>query len=395
MFKLHPSSSRCNYVPLPAQSARVQTRISCTPRFVTGIDKLEVTLWLSCQSPEIFERFAFLKNQAQVHDQSAVPITFSGKKHFKWNLQRVGTKQFGFVLSSGDITMQLSSRSPESSFPNCRIEIGSVTCQGHGFTIYRRLLDWLRIHGFHVEKELVSRVDLATDCLNVDIDGLGASLRERWITKAKKFSLYYEGLHLTGIMLGKGDICLRIYDKARELNSDKTKKQFFNSLWKCEEDTPVTRVEFQLRRPVLKDLKLPVNTVQELEENIDSLWQFCCKDWARLARRSVDRKNRNYHLIILSSLWRKIQAVIFRCPSPPNFRSKKNLTKNIIALRDQARGCILNLAAAVGHDADDYDGILTTCMDAVVNDLSDFMTHRYSDFVKLFEIRQNQCFVGF
>jgi hypothetical protein len=132
-----------------------------------------------------------------------------------------------------------------------------------------------------------------------------------------------------------------------------------------------------------------------LEENIDSLWQFCCKDWARLARRSVDRKNRNYDRVILSSFWRKIQAVLFYYPSLPNYRPKKFFTKNIIALRDQARGCILNLAAAVGHDVDDFDGILTTCIDAVVNDLSDFMTHRYNDFVKLFEIRQNQCFVGF
>jgi Replication initiation factor. len=323
MSKLYPCSSRCNYVPLPAQSVGVQSRISCTPSFVTGIDKLEITLWLSCQSSEIFERFAFLKNQAQMNDISTVPVTFGGKKHFKWNLQRVGTKQFGFVLRSGDITMQLSSRSPDSSFPNCRVEIGSISCQEHGFTIYRRLLDWMRIHGFQVEKELVSRVDLATDCLNVNIDGLGASLRERWITKAKKFSVYYDGLHLTGIMLGKGDICLRIYDKSRELNSNKTKKQFFKSLWQCEEDTPVTRVEFQLRRPVLKDFELAVNTVRELEENIDSLWQFCCTDWARLARRSVDRKNRNYDLVILSTLWRKIQAVIFRYPSPSNFRSKK------------------------------------------------------------------------
>jgi len=245
------------------------------------------------------------------------------------------------------------------------------------------------------EKDKISRVDLASDLIGVNIQEIGLALRDKWICRARKFAVYYEGIALTGIMLGKDKICLRVYDKKKELVRNKTKKEFFLGIWKCDEHTEVTRIEFQFRREFLNEIKLKIITVSDLEKNVDSLWQYACNDWARLARRSIDQKNKNQSRAELSEIWTRTQGAIFNFPSMANIREKKTLTKNLIALRDQARGCILNLAAACGHDEDDYFGIIKTCSEAISNDLAAFMSDKYNDYVRLFNIRRNECYVGF
>lgn len=376
-------------------SARGQARISCPPQISTGLDKLEVSLWLSCEDRELFSRLSKMKKDCQALDLPLMPIDFGDKKIFHWNLSRTGTKQYSFVLRSGDITLQLSTRDHESNFPNCRIEIGSISCQEHSIRIYDRLIQWLELYGLKRVNELVSRVDLAVDLLGINIESLDVFNRRKWICRARDMATYTKGFDLTGLMLGKGSICLRVYDKTLELRNNKTKKEFFLSLWECEKDTPVTRVEFQFRREIMKEMKIQMDTVAELEKNVDSLWQYASTKWARLASQSIDQKNNHQDRAEISEIWTRVQGALFSFPQMANFREKKTLTKNLLALRDQARGCILNLAAAVGHDEDDFFGIIKTCSEAISNDLADFMSDRYNDYIKLFKIRRNQCYVGF
>ena len=142
-------------------------------------------------------------------------------------------------------------------------------------------------------------------------------------------------------------------------------------------------------------MAVPLNTVHDLEKNADSIWQYAASNWARQSSQSINRNTGHQNQAIVSRFWRKVQAVVFYLPSSANYRQKKILTKDLVALREQARGCLLNLAAAAGHDEDDYYGILKTCSDAIAEDLSLFMSDRYSDFVKLYKVRRNQCYVGF
>lgn len=335
------------------------------------------------------------KKDCQDLNLPMLPVNFGDKNLFNWNLSRTGTKQYGFVLKSGDITLQLSNRDHESAFPNCRIEIGSVSCQEHSIRIYDRLIQWLQLYGLKREKELVSRVDLATDYFDLNIENIGLMNRRKWICRAQKMAIFLDGFALSGIQLGRGAILLRIYNKKLELTTNKTKKEFFINHWKCDEETEVTRFEFQFRREVLKEMKLPVNTVADLEKNADSLWQYATTDWARLASRSIDQENNHQDRAEISEIWKKLQGAFFTFPQMANIREKKTLIKNLIALREQARGCLLNLAAAVGHDEEDYFGIIATLRDAVAEDISEFMTERYSDFCRLYQIRRNQSYVGF
>ena len=361
----------------------------------TGVDKLEVSLSLNIENHGILNRLENLKKIVQETIAPCILVDFDRHKVFKWNLQRAGTRLYPYVLRSGDITLLLSTRDGESPIPNCRIEIGSVSSQENAFGIYQDLVEWLEFYGLKRIDEVVSRVDLAADAIGTEIDGLKVSDKNRWISRARKFVVYYEDWDITGIMLGKGSLALRVYEKSIELQKNKEKAKFFYDLWQCKEGTPVTRVEFQLRREVLKEFATPMNTVAELSQNIDAVWQYCVNDWARFASRSVDRKNDNQNREESSSFWKKIQKAIFNLRQPGTHRIKSNLHKNLAALRKQARGCLLNFAAAAGHSADDFYGIMGTIQDVIQEEFSNYMTHKYDEFAKLFRIRRNEVYIGF
>ena len=394
------NDSGCNSIPKPSPSGtKGQTRISCPSPLVSGLDTLEISLYLNIEDYSIFEKLSFFKKEVQTTFNSSVAFSFHTKEYFRWNLQRTGTKLYPYVLRSGDISLLLSSREGDSTIPNCKIEFGSVSSHNDVFGTYKRLLKWLTVYGFTVRKEVVSRVDLACDCIGTPIADTFVSSPERWITHARKFNIYFMDWNLTGVMLGSGSMALRVYDKALELRKDSSKAMFFYELWDLSltdaSEIPVTRVEFQFRRDILKQFAVPVNTVHDLQKNLDTLWQYACTKWARLSDSPVDRKNNNHQRSESSSFWKQIQSVIFNFPSFPNKRIKGIVSKNLKALRAQARGCLLNVAAASGHDPDDFFGIIATVQDVVSQDFSEFMSDRYSEFVKLFDVRLNECYVGF
>ena len=391
-----------------------RTRISCPYRVVTGLDRLEVTLHLQISNPSIFEKFAFLKAEVQKGLKKCVPLSFDKSNSFTWNLQRVGTKLYPYVLKSGDVTILLSSRSWDSPIPNCQIEIGSVSCHEGAFAMFYDLITWLEDYGMKSIKATVSRADLCADIVGLSYDQLGCDEKERWISRGHKFvpfsdshetglfgesemafRAFYYLWKLTGIHLGSSRLMMRIYDKSQELKRNKTKQAFFLKHWQCTEDTPVTRVEFQVRREVLKQFKTPINTPSELNHNLDGIWQYLVQNWARQTEKPVDRANKNHKQAKTSPFWQYVQSAIFSVEIPPATRSReKSPHKNLEALKVQARGCILNIAVAAGHDYNDHDGIIATCRDVLGDSLRTFMQERYVDFVKLFKQRTNEIFVG-
>lgn len=173
-----------------------------------------------------------------------------------------------------------------------------------------------RVHGSVVQVPLprepmgddvftISRVDLF-----VDVQGWAATLQDMiclctpaTMTRA----LFLKGRTCTGtrdhsgpwtdpenadFKIGKGNLVLRIYDKLRELPN--MGKWWFLDLWArspdYQEGGGVWRVEFQLRRPVLRQFQFTlhtdegerqvrgVNTVPDLACAYGSLWRYLCGD---------------------------------------------------------------------------------------------------------------------
>ena len=74
-------------------------------------------------------------------------------------------------------------------------------------------------------------------------------------------------------------IQLRIYDKALEVARGGTKWWFYK-LWGVSLDAAVWRVEFQLRRPILK--QFGIHSLDDLSSRAGSLWRYLTAEWCSL-----------------------------------------------------------------------------------------------------------------
>lgn len=90
---------------------------------------------------------------------------------------------------------------------------------------------------------------------------------------------YMRGRHYETFQLGKNNL-VRIYDKYRELKA-RPQKMWETHLWGEHKDCKtVTRVEFQLRRELLK--QLGINTLDDLQSRIGEIWAYLTQMWFRL-----------------------------------------------------------------------------------------------------------------
>lgn len=86
-------------------------------------------------------------------------------------------------------------------------------------------------------------------------------------------------------------------------------------LHECE--AGVWRVEFQLRRQVLKEMG--VSTVNELIHNIDGIWAYCTREWLTLRRSNGER---NVSRWTIRRKWAVIQLAKFQELTTPLVRKK-------------------------------------------------------------------------
>jgi hypothetical protein len=108
-------------------------------------------------------------------------------------------------------------------------------------------------------------------------------LTEHAVTRARKTSFHKDGRKFTGVQYGKGSIVGRLYDKALEI-ATQSHKTWMYDIWNINEgelpdELRVIRVEFQLRREVLKDLAL--DTVWDLINHPRNLWAYCTHNWLK------------------------------------------------------------------------------------------------------------------
>ena len=216
--------------------------------------------------------------------------------------------------------------------------------------------DLIELFGGKIRKTGVTEVHLCADFIGCEISDLGIHNFTQWITRATKFHAHYESSKFTGVSLdqsfgqlgisdskfdevgiivengisvGLGDIALRIYDKVLEMKRQPSKQSIFSSVWGQDEynGQAVTRVEFQLRRPVLRQLK--VNTLEDLFQKAGGIWEYCTQSWSRFCTDPVDKKNRHHDRAETHPFWLQGQ---------PDFPHKQVST---LALRSLSLSLIL------------------------------------------------------
>lgn len=375
-----------------------QTRITCGSQLSTGLDTLRLSLWVAwpADTPSpLFEQLAQAKNAAQELDVSAWPIDVAGHQ---WNVQRSGTKQYSFHLVRGDIHLLFNRRDHQQNIANTRLEIGSISCWSPGYqAVYDEAIRLIESLGGAVSKERVSEVHLTADLIGLDISStLAAAGRDHWICRALNFGQHYEGVHFSGMTMGRGGLMLRVYDKVLELKKQTHKQRPFADIWGVSrfDDKPVIRVEFQLRRKVLRQFSneqegFKIDTLFDLRHSLASLWQYLTQSWARLAQTPPDRSNRHQDRVEISDFWSLVQSACFAGQRIVQ-RVKQYLHKDIDRLTAMTVGLCMSIAAAEGRIAEDFDDVLSTAYEKVSQAMRAFYQTNRPEFFRRMEVKLNE-----
>lgn len=226
-----------------------------------------------------------------------------------------GKGRFAYVLTNNWFHLQVS-RARANKLPLAYVQIkNEVLTLAPLDDVVMSLNQVAGVLAKKVVHPSVSRVDLCADfTTECDLDGLP---QHHWVTRALSLARYYEGKRFSGYVFGQGGpISCRIYDKTLEVK--KSKKTYLFPLWKqqgWDGESPVWRVEFQMKSEVLRECR--VRTMGQLMDQMNSLWCYCTTQWLRLCDPS-DAINQSRWPV--APLWSAISEVTFNDESTEELR---------------------------------------------------------------------------
>ena len=359
---------------LPDQlEAMAGTRTNCMPladdepaRSLTwGIDTLYVAVdirWLpraadgdvkDAEPPPLFARLETAKEAAkQSGADDGEPIEVDGPAAwgpFMANIAGYGIGGYPWVLRGRDMTWKLGGWLKPNSKPSLLIEFRAEALWRYGAKVLlvyiRRLIEH---HGGRVEDVKVSRADLAADLLvregliNRQTEGHIVSRVDATGTKS-----YRRRVNAVEVGFG-GKLMCRIYDKPLEIRQKNNVKEWFYDVWGIEDVPPdhaVFRVEFQMRREVLKEIG--VGDAETFLLEMDKVWSYCSQKWLRFVERPDMKRDRQKLLPWWSVVQRAWADQLH--PVAPAERFKPCAAEETMLTR-QILGCFTSLLALLDQD---------------------------------------------
>jgi hypothetical protein len=216
---------------------------SSRPRLLaSGLDSLYVAYSVeTSQSGLDWDDLGFRRESLKRQRHADFAAIELGGERFA--LKPYGRKPYSFVLTNADFEISLS----EHMQPRCYVQFFSEGLWKSGLdTMLARIETWLASMGFRATRpNTVSRADWAFDYDLPSVD----FRPEHFVTRADKAGTWSDRGELQTILLGIGDIVVRVYDKVAEI-AQQSGKVWFNEIWGQTAD--VWRIEFQVRGARLK-----------------------------------------------------------------------------------------------------------------------------------------------
>ncbi|QEM67733.1 replication initiation factor domain-containing protein [Geobacter sp. FeAm09] len=201
---------------------------------------------------------------------------------------------YRYHLQFPEYHLYLSITEKAEGSPNGYLSVNSEALWKYGLPY---VLETLEIDLYHfggiIERTQPSRVDM---CVDYRIpDGLTLPFLETHrVSRAKEttFHLRHDVLETYYVGSPSAPVRLRIYDKDKEIHAKGT-KFWFAEIWNTDDIAEVWRVEFQMRRPFLR--QFGINSLEDLWQKIGGVWAYLTGEWislrlpdnGRTARRSV------------------------------------------------------------------------------------------------------------
>ncbi|MCI5143939.1 MAG: hypothetical protein D3923_00085 [Candidatus Electrothrix sp. AR3] len=367
--------------------------------YLAGLDFLKVSLHMDWDAEWFMKTLHDFKEEFQ--EEELNPNAEAKERSLildggiKFNMSAKGTSNYPYLLSCGDIRLLFSNHQADSQFPNCRIEIGSMSCWNPGFQqLFDKIVRWLRCWGGTIRKQLPSEFHMAVDLLDVDFNQTGFDNIRRWVTKANQYNIHGEYRTPNYIAFGKGQFMLRIYNKTGELKEGSKKESFFHALWaehvQALPPKKVTRIEFQIRRTKIKELQ--IKTVGELAKKLNSIWNYCVNKWCRFCATDIseeDRKNNNQQRYTTAFIWEFVRSIRFNGAKVYKIKFHKVKCVNVEALQKQAAGCLLAICAAKGMEPDDYERHIVSSFGMIDEQIRQNYKGDSAEYIRKIETKYN------
>ena len=231
--------------------------------------------------------------------------------------------------------------------------------------------------GGRVDRVQVSRVDL---CSDFHIPG-GLSfdfLLNYRVSQSDSISQHMDGNTLETFYCAKPNhhTRLRIYDKSKEIIA--SKKPWFWEVWDIEPTDNVWRIEYQLRREVLRAYH--INTIDQLVSMSGAVWQYLTESWFSL--RQLDDSNTSRRSV--HPFWSAVQSLATDFGSTFELDRKRAVS----SLGDpkwyisHCAGCLASYAAVL--NLPDMD----QAIDSLINSMREYWQGRgYDDRVRTLRLR--------
>ena len=279
-----------------------------------GIDTLELSYPGQLMEYRI-EELRTLKKVAQGPEYEASTAQLQLGDHiFKVNDKSSGL--FAFTLVDDAFMIRLSA-GKSKTLPMAYVQVSSGLLSRRKIEEIEKELRGILAELGEVEPPKVSRVDLFLDfASDINMEGWG---RNAWVTRAKSVAQYAVDADFTGWTVGyKSAVVGRLYQKVLELQV--SKKDYLLDLWRLagwDGELPVWRMEFQIRREVLKEMGL--NGVPDILEHQGGLWSYATTEWLRLCLPNGEDETRSRWPV--HPLWMAISSVDWGTPGGPLLRS--------------------------------------------------------------------------
>lgn len=269
---------------------------------LSGHDTVEVCYYLraglDCQID--FSDLGFKKEELRQSKRHGPTVLNYGGAEFL--LRPYGSRNgYPFVIENPDYVIEFG----EFNDPSFRVKFRSKALWQHGA---QSMHDWFqawaeRIGFFAIRPESLSRVDFTFDYELAEPDFNENSV----VSLSAKDNKYRDNGKLNGLVYGKSDVVLRIYDKVLEIQEQSQKSWFFQ-LWGISED--VWRIEWQTRQNHLR--RFGIRTFADLYAQQGDLLRYLSEshDTLRLAGADTNRSRWPLH-----PLWVDLQERIreFEC----------------------------------------------------------------------------------
>jgi hypothetical protein len=249
----------------------------------SGIDTLVLAIDVNWQESKLLSYLETLKNDTQVIGTELPGVIRNADQSDEWKfiMQPYGSRGYPWLLVGREFTLKIGKSIKPKSRPSIMAELRSemLWTQSPPKAV-KRIVNLLTGAGASIMSIKPSRTDLCLDLL-VPEDFWSLEIMKYAVKRAKQTGFYTEHKGLTGIVIGRGAISARIYDKVLEIRH-KSEKYWMFDVWGLNEVTGgkrIIRIEFQLRREVIKSLGMHV--IAELFAYCPSAWAYCTQNWLK------------------------------------------------------------------------------------------------------------------